>query len=354
MQILIGDIGGTRVRLRLLDSTPDGWQLRHESIRRSREFESLEDALRCFLEELSRAERANVGEAWLAVAGPVSSGRVQFTNLPWESEEHYLETALQLPRVHLVNDLEALAHALPHIPDRQMLPIQEGHAGRGPRLLISVGTGLGVASLLAESKEIRVLPSEGGHIDFASQTPEQHALWEALSEQYGHVSYERLLSGPGLVKIYRFKCQLQSCRPFDGHALTEDPVPLICQRAENVEDKAAVATIRCFTEILGAFAGNAALFNLATGGVYLAGGLLARLHPYLDHHRFTQAFHRKGRLQPLMETIPITALATAEPGLEGISRLASRQHHAGTGRRAGGQEMPSENGVHAGAYYQRR
>jgi len=351
MQKLIGDIGGTRLRLRLLESTSGEWRIRHEFIRRSEEFDSLEAALRSFLEELSRSERANVVEAWLAVAGPVSNGRVRFTNLPWESEAHLLETALKLPNVHLINDLEALAHALPHISQRQLIPIQKGHEDSGPRLLISVGTGLGVANWFTEADGIRVLPSEGGHSDFASQTREQHALWKSLSEHYGHVSYERLLSGSGLVKIYKYHCQRQSCPPFDGHALTEDPAPLVCQRAENREDKAATAAIACFSEILGAFAGNAALFSLATGGVYLVGGLLARLQPFLSDHRFIQAFQRKGRLQTLMQTIPIHAVTSAEPGLEGITQLATRQSLASTNRHTGVQGSPRESEVHAGAYY---
>ncbi|MEA5445945.1 glucokinase [Gammaproteobacteria bacterium AB-CW1] len=351
MQMLIGDIGGTRLRLRLLESTGREWQIRHESIRRSEEFDSLEAALRSFLEELSRSERANIVEAWLAVAGPVSNGRVRFTNLPWESEARLLETALKLPRVHLINDLEALAHALPHIPQRQLIPIQKGPQESGPRLLVSVGTGLGVAIWFVEAGGIRVLASEGGHIDFASQSREQHALWKSLSKYHGHVSYERLLSGSGLMEIYKYHCEQQSCMPFNGHTLTEDPAPLICQRAENREDKAANAAICCFSEILGAFAGNAALISLATGGVYLAGGLLRRLHPFLSDHHFIQAFHRKGRLQALMQTIPIHAVTTPEPGLEGIARLAIRESLAGSERNTGGPEQPSNAGIHAGAYY---
>lgn len=324
MQILIGDIGGTRVRLRLLESTAGGWQLRHESIRKSREFDNLEGALRSFLDELSRSERANVHEAWLAVAGPVSRGQVRFTNLPWESGEHLLETALKLRRVRLVNDLEALAHALPDIPRRQLIPIQEGHADSGPRLLISVGTGLGLASWHEETDRIRVWPSEGGHSDFASQSSEQHALWKMLAKHHGHVSYERLLSGPGLNQIYEFTCRRQAYRPFDGHINKEDRTPLICQRAESRQDESAQAAIRLFTEVLGSFAGNAALFHLATGGVYLAGGVVTGLRSWLNTDKFTESFCNKGRLHSVLANIPVQIITVDEPGLEGITLLATR------------------------------
>jgi glucokinase len=333
----------------MLEKIQAAWHIRHEVNWLSRDFDSLQRALHAFLDELSLVERAGIREAWIAVAGPVSHGRVRFTNLAWECEERSLESALNLPSVHLVNDMEALAHAIPTTPAREWITLQTGQPDDGPRLLLAVGTGLGVVSWRASESGIQVQPSEGGHSDFASLTVEQQALWQSMAERYGHVSYERLLSGPGLEDIYAFQCRQLQCLPFDGDPDTNEPAPMICQRAESGEDEAAASTIRCFTEILGAFVGNAALYSLATGGIFLAGSLLTRLHPYLGRNGFLQAFQNKGRLGAALETMPIIVVTSKEPGLEGISHLAADNCSRQDGPSQ--QDASHNEGVHAGSFF---
>lgn len=322
MQILVGDIGGTRTRLRLLERDANDWHIRHETIRRSRDFDSLDAALDGFLTELSPPERMKLHSAWLAVAGPVAGGRARFTNLPWECDEHHLATRLGLQDVHLVNDLEALSQAIPALGPQHLVSLQQATAAAsGRQLIVSVGTGLGLASWSAEDGNSAIMASEGGHSDFAPMDDEQASLARALAKSFSHVSYERVLSGDGLLRTYRFFAQRT------GATVTRGMTPRgIVQLADQHDDPTAEAAVRLFARSLGAFVGNAALYTMASGGVYIAGGVIAGLHPWLRHPDFFRAFQEKGRLRSLLADIPVHAVTVNEPGLEGITQLATTSH----------------------------
>ncbi|MGM0632031.1 MAG: ROK family protein [Pseudomonadota bacterium] len=321
VHFLVGDIGGTRVRLRVVEADREGWRIRHEAEWHSHDFDSLETAVLSFLDELSRSERCALQGAWLAVAGPVIDGRVQFTNLPWETDRRVLSSRLALPEVHLVNDLEAMAHIIPALDRRSLVTIQRGRASPGRGLLVSVGTGLGMTTWSGRSCHLDVLPSEGGHSDFAPRTEWQAALSGWMDRRYRHVSYERLASGTGLAALYDFIHEQAGSRPAD-EAASDRKRPAEIVRRAGVGDERACEAIDQFARILGAFCGNAALHAMATGGVYLAGGVIRSIHPYLSEDNFNHPFRDKGRMETLLRRVPVHALTSPEPGLEGITRLA--------------------------------
>lgn len=321
MHILVADIGGTQARFRLLEGNHRKSWIRHEASWPSQRFQSLAEAVECYLTQLSRVERADIDSAWLAVAGPVRDGEISFTNLPWHTDTESLRARLDLPRVHLVNDLEALAYAVPHLKPEQQLTVQRGSPARGSQLVIASGTGLGVAGWHGSGPHTVVLPSEGGHCDLAPVTDRQMQLLLHLRQHLEHVSYERVLSGPGLATLHAFADRQAK----GGKPTGPDPPDISAAHVVELgqqEDPVALTAIGLFTELLGSFAGNAALHWAATGGVYLAGGVAIRLHPYILCGPFITAFTDKGRMSPLMQRIPVTMITDHQAGLAGITRLA--------------------------------
>lgn len=324
MYTLVADIGGTQARFRVLDCSSGECWIRHEATWPSQRFGSLAEAVACCLRQLSRLERADISSAWLAVAGPVRNGHVKFTNLPWEAHTDELRTQLCLPRIHLINDLEALAYAVPHLEEHQLLSIQPGapDGTDGSQLVIASGTGLGLAGWKCFDDHPVVLPSEGGHCDLAPVTDRQMDLLLYLRERYAHVSYERVLSGSGLTEIHAFMKQRMGCTRANIDENTTYTPANVLEDAQK-EDPLALATVELFTELLGSFAGNCALQWTSTAGVYLAGGVALRLYPYIVARPFTIAFQNKGRMQPLMTRIPVKLISDHQAGLEGISWLAT-------------------------------
>ena len=324
--LLAADIGGTRARFRVIECSANGWRIRHEITWPSGSFDSLEHALEHCLEQLSRPERAGLAAAWLAVAGPVQNQEVRFTNLPWETSAAALAPRLGLPAVHLVNDLEAIAHGMPSLTPDERIPLQAGVVQHGPGLVISVGTGLGMAAWHEIDGKPLVFPTEAGHIDFAPQGASQDRLLQELRAIHGHVSYEHLLSGSGLVHLYEFTCREAGTRPSPALESAPDPAAVVTRLADRERDPNARTAIDLCGSLLGTFAGNGALQWLATGGVHLCGGVIDRIHPYLEAGAFLYAFRHKGRMRRLMERIPIAVITRREAGLEGITRLAIREH----------------------------
>jgi len=328
MFVLAADIGGTCARFRLLEATQHGRRTHHEAELPSGEFPGLSETVEHYLSQLSRAERADIEGAWLGVAGPVQNKRVRFTNLPWIAEADTLCAQLGLREVHLINDLEALAHAIPTLQNHQLMTLQPGTAGAaGPRVVIAVGTGLGVAALVRNSTGHYSFASEGGHADFAPCNETQLELLHHLKARFEHVSYERVLSGNGLNSLYQFQL-LKGERQADVQATPLSP-PQIVEAADYGTDPEALAAIETFVETLGAFAGNVALQWLATGGLYLTGGVATQLHPYLTGPSFSAAFQNKGRMREMMTRIPVSLIMERHAGLEGISEMAVKRYRAG-------------------------
>lgn len=320
--LLAGDIGGTKTRLALYDDTGGALRLGKHARYASSSAASLEAIVARFLEESGNPRPT---AACFGVAGAVVSGQVRATNLPWQVSARELSRALGIPRVHLMNDLEAAAYGVIAIDDpASLLPLQRGDAPPEHKsvALIAAGTGLGVALMSWDGKAYQVAPSEGGHTDFAAQSEIEDALLVFLRADYGHVSYERVLSGPGLVNIYRFLRQYR--RSPEPAWLTErighgDPAPCISAAALAHEDPVSDEALSLFVSIYGAAAGNVALTALAVGGVFVGGGIAPKILPRLREGPFLEAFAYKGRFSEAMRRIPVHVVLAPDVALLGAA-----------------------------------
>lgn len=306
--LVVGDIGGTKTAMALYGAqdTPRSPGFRKEY--RSAAYPNLDEIVKAFLAEAG--QRAEYG--CFDVAGPVVDGRATITNLPWIMEEAALAASLGLRRVRLLNDLQAVAYAIPGLgpADRTTLNVGEP-AARGPIAVIAPGTGLGEAFLVWAGDRYVACASEGGHASFAPMNDLEAALWRYLHRILGAVSVERVCSGLGIANIYDFLraegrvAETQELAA--GLAQAKDRTPLIA-RAGLAGDPMAKEAMELFVAILGAEAGNLALKIMATGGVYLAGGIPPRVLPLLQGDPFLQAFTAKGRLAPVLRRMPVHVL----------------------------------------------
>ena len=321
--ILAGDIGGTKTRLALFERGADPREPLREQRFASREHASLEDILRAFLADSGeRPTRAAFG-----VAGAVVGQQVATTNLPWHVAGQSVSQALGGAEVVLLNDLEATAWGLQHLGPHDFETLQEGTEVPGNRALIAAGTGLGEALILRDGSRWRPIASEGGHSDFATRDPLEDELLAWLRARHGRVSWERVLSGPGLANLYRF---------FTDTGRGDEP-PAFAQRFAAAADPAAEVTaaalagscdrarlvLERFCAIYGAEAGNLALHSLATGGVYVGGGIAPRILPFMRAGGFLASFSQKGRLSPLLATIPVRVVLDDRTALWGAAAVAA-------------------------------
>jgi glucokinase len=320
--ILAGDIGGTNARLALFERGAGAPSLVALETYASRAHRGLPDLLRRFRE----GHPGPVEAAAFGVAGPARDGRVATTNLPWVVDAFELAAALGLERVALMNDLEALAWSVDLLPPASLAPLQTGRAApRGSRALIAAGTGLGEAALAWVGDRTVALPSEGGHADFAPRGELEVGLLRWLVARHGRASWERVLSGPGLHDVYRF---LREAGHGDEPAwLAEelaagDPAAAISRAALEGRSALCAAALDLFVSALGAEAGNLALRVLATGGVFLGGGIAPRILPWLRRPPFLEAFLAKGRLRPLLEDVPVAVIVDDRAALVGAARRA--------------------------------
>ena len=320
--LLTGDIGGTRTRLALYATIGGSLGLIESSVYPSQSASTLEEIVLRFLRENGNPP---VPAACFGVAGAVVGGQVRATNLPWRVSEAGLARELAIPRVRLLNDLEAAAYGVIAIADRStLLTLQSGDAPEGHRTytLVSAGTGLGVAVMSWVGNKYEVFPSEGGHVDFAPQDSVEDALLIWLRAKFGHVSYERIVSGPGLVNLYRF------LREYRGTAepawLTDrigdgDPAPVISDVALAGEDAICDETLTRFVSIYGAAAGNYALTALSVGGVFIGGGIAPKILPRLQSGVFLESFAAKGRFRDAMRKIPVQIVLAPDVALLGAA-----------------------------------
>ncbi len=341
MILLAGDIGGTNSRLALYEATPRvAAKPLFERTYPSASHGSLDDIADAFLAEAAvaldgRVGRGNVQSAWLAVAGPVENDICRATNLPWVVDGPSLATRLGIERVRLVNDFYAAALGVTAVGSEWLAPLGgPPPARRGPIGVLGAGTGLGEAFLLWSSSENRyeVVPSEGGHQDFAPRTPLEVGLLQFLGNKYGRVSCERVLSGRGLADVFSFLSQEPACRalirPETMAALARpspahDPAAVISERGLSGADPICEMSLALFCSVLGAVAGNLAVSVLATGGVFVVGGIAPRVLPYLQKGAFREAFERKGRLHTLLERYPAFVVTHPQVGLIGAASGAA-------------------------------
>ena len=320
--ILAGDVGGTKTVLAVLDPAK-GMSIVREATLPSREIESLESAVEAFL---LGAPRLTVGAACLGVAGPVVDGHCVGMNLPWEIHERCLATVVGAP-ARLINDLEAAAHGVLTLPPEKFLVLQSGTPNPGRNMvLIAAGTGLGQALMLPDGQGYRVVPSEGGHADFAPRDETQVDLYRFLRAEFGHVSWERVLSGPGLANIYRFlQTRAAHAAPDWLHARLqhEDAGAVVGEVGLSGRDPVCAEALDLFVSIYGAQAGNLALETLALGGLVVGGGIAPKIQAKLSDGRFTAAFRDKGRLDSLLSTVPVRVALEPRAPLWGAARLAA-------------------------------
>jgi glucokinase len=322
--LLAGDIGGTKTNLAVYQSRDQLHEPLTVAKYPSAAYPSLEALVQEFLaaHDLPAIDRASFG-----VAGPVVDGQAEITNLPWKIEVRNLRSALGIPVVKLLNDLAAIATAIPLLEAQDRHVLNAGRAVPGGSLaVIAPGTGLGEAFLSWNGSRYVPHSSEGGHGDFGPSTREQIDLLYYLQERYGHVSWERVCSGIGIPNIYQFlKHSKYAPEPvWLAEKLADasvDPTPLIATAALRAQtgDELCVKTLSMFVSILGAEAGNLALTVVATGGVYIAGGIPPRVIPALQDPSFMHAFRKKGRLSDVLANIPVYVVTNRTVALLGAA-----------------------------------
>ncbi len=320
--VLAGDIGGTKTNLGLFAEGKRRPIPKVLASYPSRQASDLESIVSQFLHN----HHATVTTACFGVAGPVRNGNSQTTNLPWRVSEARLKRCFKWSQARLINDLAATAQAIPLLSGREIMILNKKRAAKKENVgLVAPGTGLGMALLVWSADKCIPVPSEGGHMDFGPNSEEETALWHYLHRRFGHVSAERVLSGPGLFNIYswlldsgRYKAPLWLQAAIEE----KDPPKAVAEAAINKKTPIAVAAMNKFTSILGAVAGNIALAGTTTGGMYLGGGIPPKIIPYLQGEIFMKSFVGKGRFKPLLEKIPVRIILNDKAALLGAAHCA--------------------------------
>jgi len=323
--ILAGDIGATNTRLALFDGTTERSDPIAEQIYASRDYPGLE----AIASEFVRAANASIEGACFGVAGPVKDGRSSTTNLAWIVDSRELARDLRLPRVALLNDLEASAHGIPWLRPDEIVVLQEGAPdAAGHRALIAAGTGLGEAGLYWDGRGHRPFATEGGHASFAPSDEVEIDLLRHLIRRFEQVSWERVVSGPGLVNIYSFlRDSGRGEEPswLADEIATGEPAAVISTAALAGRSRLCSDALDLFVTLYGAEAGNLALKVMATGGVYVGGGIAPRILPRLRGPAFVKAFVAKGRMRPLLEAMPVRVVLNDRLALLGAARYAASE-----------------------------
>jgi glucokinase len=319
--ILAGDIGGTNARLAYFQPQNGHLKLVSERVFPSREHSELGEIVTQFVDGSGTRPEA----ACFGIAGPVRDGRVETSNLPWVIEQSRLANQLHLPTL-LINDLEANAWGIGGLAPSDLVPLNRiSRTPVGNQAVIAPGTGLGEAGLFWDGSRHHVFACEGGHCDFAPQGDLQIELLRFLGARFGHVSYERILSGPGLVNVYEF---LRTKGGKESGELVSamkqgDPAAAISRAALEGSDALAEKTLDLWIQVYGAEASNLALKTMATGGLFLAGGISPKILPKLKGSPFMQSFLEKGRMRSLVEAMPVQVIMNEKAGLLGAARCAA-------------------------------
>jgi len=323
MRILAGDIGGTKTHLALFEAQRGARDPVAEATYPSRKYGSLDQVVQQFLAETG----SEIDSAAFGVAGPVVSGRSNITNLPWVMEEKKLAASLGVSSVALLNDLEAIAKGVPELLPQDLHTLHPAKPEpQGAIAIIAPGTGLGEAFLTYCGHRYQAHPSEGGHAEFAPVNELEIGLLRYLLVRHEHVSYERVCSGSGIPNLYAYLRDTGRHEEpewlADRLAASDDPTPVIANNGLDELEACplCVATLDLFVSILATEAGNMALKVMATGGVYLAGGIPPRILPALKRDAFLSAFRDKGRLTELTSHMPIHVVTNPKVALMGSAR----------------------------------
>ncbi|MBW3660267.1 MAG: glucokinase [Gemmatimonadetes bacterium] len=322
--ILAGDIGGTKIHLALLRAEDDtAFEFVRERRFETARFEGLAAVVRAFLEDGDES----AATACFGVAGPVVGETIELTNAGWSVDRSRLREAIGVERVDFLNDLEATGYGIDALPDDQLAVLEPGRPHRETGALIAAGTGLGMATLAEFDGRSQVLPSEGGHADFAPRDDEELALWDFLRARYGHVSAERVVSGPGIRNVYEFLKETgreeEPSWLADRLAEAEDVPAAISDAAIDEEASICERALEIFVGCYGAVAGNLALTTLALRGLWVGGGIApAILSLMKDRDRFLRAFRDKGRLADLLADVPVAVVLEERTAVLGAARYA--------------------------------
>jgi glucokinase len=317
--VLAGDIGGTKTNLGLFvrgKRRPLPKVIERYSSRRAA---NLENIIKRFLER----HPVSIASACFGIAGPVVNGQCKTTNLPWDVSEGRIKRRFRWNHVHLINDLMATAQAIPLLHRNEVLALNRIKTRKGQNLsLVAPGTGLGEALLVFQNGQYIPMSSEGGHADFSPNSEAEITLWRDLHKKFGHVSIERVLSGPGLLNIYSWlKDSGQYKEPvWLARKIKEmDPARVIAEAAMNKKSPLCIKSLNMLVCILGAVAGNLALTGMTTGGVYLGGGIPPKVLPILKKGVFMKAFTDKGRFRGFLEKIPVRVILNDKAALLGAA-----------------------------------
>jgi glucokinase len=321
--LLAGDVGGTKTLLGLFDPIPA--RPRPVLVRAfgTLDFADLPSMIAAFLRD-ETASGASIEAACFGVAGPVIHDAAELTNVPWRVEARVVATTFGLSRVRLLNDLQAMAYAVPVLKESEVHVLQEGEALRGGNIaLIAAGTGLGEALLHNIDGQFIPSPSEGGHADFAARTEREVTVMRELTARYGRAEVEHVLSGPGVVNIHR---ALHKTACLAGINLDETGAPAaITKAALESACQCCTETLALFVEAYGAEAGNVALRMMSTGGVFIGGGIAPKILPALSSGAFMRAFRAKAPFAGLLARIPVKVIMNNECALVGAAVYATSE-----------------------------
>ena len=333
--ILAGDIGATHSRVAAFNSEGNKLPLVVEKIYKSQEHGGLAEIISDFV----RNEGIPVHSACFGVAGPVRHGKSKISNLPWTIDSRELAKQLKLQTVGLINDLEAYAYGMDALESKDFVTLQEGaDDAEGNTAVISAGTGLGQAGLVWDGFRHVPFASEGGHTDFAPRNETEVELLRYLLKKHDRVSYERVLSGPGIRSIYEFLRDTKRAEEpkwlEEQIRAAKDQPALISQLA--LENKAPLCeqALNIFVTVYGGEAGNCALKFMSTGGMFIGGSIAAKILPKMKDETFLRAFREKGRMQSLLEEMPVKVVLNDDAGLLGAARSALIQKAFGIAKMA--------------------
>ncbi|MGC2299310.1 MAG: glucokinase [Acidobacteriaceae bacterium] len=322
--ILAGDVGGTKVHLALYSF--EHGQLVHVRDERfpAHEFNGLQEIVQRFLTESGNPE---ITAACFGVPGPVRGGRLRLTNLPWVLDSRELSAGLNITHLFLINDLEANGYGIPELTPDQILTLNQGDPSAvGNRALVSAGTGLGEGVLVWNGKTHVPMASEGGHCDYAARNPLEIELLTWLMQKFnGRVSFERVVSGPGLTNVYTFLRDQRHMEEPDWlrqRMQSEDPNAVIGEVGEEGKSELCAKALEVFAAAYGAEAGNMVLKALATGGMYIGGGIAPKMLKTMRSGTFMQAFTDKGRLSDLLIHTPVHIILESRAALMGAAAYA--------------------------------
>jgi len=334
MSILAGDIGGTKTLLQLVDIDADSemdstYDIIFEQRYVSAKWDNLTAMVQDFMQAAARKTEVRPHAACFGIAGPVNGRNAHTTNLPWRLNADDMQRQLDIARVRFINDFQAIGYGIEMLDDDDVVVLNQGvDVPRGNRVIIGAGTGLGQCFMLWQAERYEVIASEASHADFAPTDAEQIALLQYMQQRFGRCTWESVISGPGIRHIHSYI--LETCSDEESAELSQarndgDPSAAIAIAADNGADPLAKRSMDLFCKLYGAQAGNLALTGLASGGVYVAGGVAPRILNMLKNGLFMQGFMNKDeRMQGLLSAMPVRVVINARVGLMGAALAASR------------------------------